>query len=265
MLMTRDDDRLWTDRSRLRESQYRTDANLAARQSLYRWQHPRLDLPKLVLDLAAPRGSEAVADIGCGNGAYLAELGRRGHAGPVLGIDLSAGMLHAARSRAPAAILAAGDAAGLPLRDEVSDLTLAMHMLYHLPRPPAAVRELRRITRPGGQVLVVLNGQDHLRELRDLITIALGSSTGRPPPGRERLRLDEGEDLLASEFTSVTRHEFTSELVDPEPGPVEAYVRSMPIAQDLPDPGEFAAAVASLIPGSGTFRIRTHTGCLVCY
>lgn len=263
MLMTGDNDRLWTDRSRLRDVQYRTDANLAARQSLYRWQQPRLDLPKLVLDLAALRGSDTVADVGCGNGAYLAELARRGHAGAVLGMDLSVGMLHAARSRAPAAILAAGDAASLPLRDEVSDLTLAVHMLYHLPRPPAAVRELHRITRPGGQVLVVLNGQDHLRELRDLITITLGS-TDRPPPRRERLRLDEGEDLLASEFTSVTRHDFTSELVDPEPGPVEAYVRSMTITQDMPDPGAFAATVASLIPSSGTFRIRTHTGCLVC-
>ena len=264
MLMARDDGRLWTGRSRLLDAQYRTDANLAARQSLYIWQRPRRDLPPMVLDLAALRGSETVADVGCGNGAYLAELGRRGHAAPVLGIDLSAGMLHAARSRAPAAILAAGDAAALPLRDDISDLTLAMHMLYHLPRPSAAVRELRRITRPGGQVLVVLNGQDHLRELHDLVTTALGSITGGQLPHRERLRLDDGEDFLASEFTSVTRHDFTSELLIPDPGPVEDYVRSMTITQDLPDPGAFAAAVASLIPRSGTFRVRTHTGCLVC-
>jgi trans-aconitate methyltransferase len=65
-----------------------------------RWQHPRLDLPPLVLDLAGLRGSETITDAGCGNGAYLAELTRRGHAGQVLGIDLSAGMLYAARSRA---------------------------------------------------------------------------------------------------------------------------------------------------------------------
>ena len=49
--------------------QYRTDANLAARQSLYRWQRPRLDLPPLVLDLAGLRGSETVTDVGCANGA----------------------------------------------------------------------------------------------------------------------------------------------------------------------------------------------------
>jgi len=264
MMMTGDDDRLWTSRSRLRDVQYRTDANLAARQSLYRRQQPQLDLPRLVLDRAALDGSERVADVGCGNGGYLAELARRGHAGPVLGIDLSVGMLDAARRRAPAAVLAAGDAAALPLRDAASDLTLAMHMLHHLPQPRAAIRELRRITRPGGQVLVVLNGEDHLRELRDLITAALAGVTGRQPPRLQRLRLDEGQALLASEFGSVTRHDFAGELLIPGTGPVRDYVRSMPVTQDLPDPEEFAAAVAGLVPGGGMFRVRTHIGCLVC-
>lgn len=106
MPMIGDEDRLWADRSLLRGVQYRTDANLAARQSLYRWQRPRLDLPPLVLDLAGLRGSETITDVGCANGAYLADLARRGHQGPVLGMDLSPGMLNAARSRAPAALLA---------------------------------------------------------------------------------------------------------------------------------------------------------------
>ena len=181
----------------------------------------------------------------------------------MLGIDLSVGMLHAARSRAPAAILAAGDAAALALRDAVSDVTLAAHMLYHLPQPSAAVRELRRITRPGGQVLVVLNGHDHLRELRELITIALASSAGGRPAGGDRLRLGDAEELLVDEFRSVTRHDFTSELLIPGPEPVEDYVRSMSITQGLPDPCGFAEAVASLIPG-GTFRVRTRAGRLVC-
>lgn len=230
LLMTRDDARLWTDRSCLQNLQYRTDANLAARQSIYAYQQPRLDLPPVVLGLAALRGDETVVDVGCGNGAYLAELAHHGHAGPMLGVDLSAGMLQAARSRAPGASLVAGDAAALPLRDNASGLTLAMHMLYHVPEPPAAVRELRRITQPGGQVLVMLNGEDHLRELRDLITTALRNVTSREPPLRERLR---------------AQHVIT---------------------QDLPDPGAFATAVGRLVPtdDQGVFRVRTHSGCLVC-
>jgi len=96
--------------------------------------------------------------------------------------------------------------------DDAADLTLAMHMLYHVPEPSAAVRELRRITHPGGQVLVVLNGEDHLRELRELIATARRDFTNGEPPGPGRLRLDEGEGLLAREFTSVTRHDFAGEL-----------------------------------------------------
>jgi len=79
----------WFDPRALRDGQYATDANLAARQSIYAYQRPRTDLPALVLDRAALRGDETVADVGCGNGRYLAALSARGHRGPVVGIDLS--------------------------------------------------------------------------------------------------------------------------------------------------------------------------------
>ena len=197
----------WTDRAYLREFQYKTDVNLAARQSIYAYQQPRVDLARETLALAALAGDEVVADIGCGNGHYLAELARLGHAGPVLGADMSPGMLLAARIGAPRAGLMVADAAALPVRDGAAGLTLAMHMLYHVPEPDRAVRELRRITRPGGRVIVGLNGADHLRELRGLIAQAL-ASLGRPVPPRERIRLDQGEALLRSQFASVTRHDF---------------------------------------------------------
>lgn len=255
---------LWTDRSCLRQHQYRTDTNLAARQSVYAYQRPQIDLPAVVIDLANARGDETVADVGCGNGAYLAELARRGHAGPVLGVDLSEGMLAAARRRAPDAALAAGDAAALPLRDHVASLTLAPHMLYHVPGLRAAIRELRRITRPGGTVLVVLNGHDHLRELADLVSAALQDLGGQAPP-RAHPRLEDGQNLLASQFASVIRHDFISELRIPAPEPVESYVRSMIGVQNQPDPDAVAAAVARRLPAcGGPMRVHAHTGCLVC-
>jgi hypothetical protein len=66
---------VWTDRCCLQQVQYGTEANLAARQSLYAYQHPPIDLPAAVLDLATLRGDETVADVGCGNGGYLADTG----------------------------------------------------------------------------------------------------------------------------------------------------------------------------------------------
>jgi SAM-dependent methyltransferase len=266
--MAADDARLWTDRSWLRDVQYRTDANLAARQSLYAYQHPRLNLPAWALGLTALTGAEAVADIGCGNGMYLAELARRGHAGPVVGVDLATGMLRAARRRAPGTRLIAGDAAALPLRDGAFGLTMAMQMLDHVPGPDAAVRELRRVTRPGGRALVVLNCPGHLRELREAVTAALPESArGQAWVTGGRLRLDDGAELLAREFATVTKHDVTSELLLPGPQPVADYVRSTNAAHAVPDSEALVADVLRLLPRGrdGTIRIQAHTGCLIAW
>lgn len=253
----------WTDRAVLTDGQYRNGANLAARQSVYAFQQPRIDLPATVLSLARLKGTEMVADIGCGNGAYLAELGRRRHRGHAIGIDLSGGMLQAARWAAPGAGVLRGDASQLPLADGCAEVALAPHMLYHVPDPRAAITELRRVTRPGGRVLVVLNGPDHLRELREMVAAALG--TARAGGWEERLRLDEGEDLLRSVFGRVKRHDFTAELVLTDSAPVAAYLRSMIPVQQLPDPdGAVTEAVRAIPFGpDGTYRVRTHCGCLL--
>lgn len=261
---------LWADRSFLRDVQYRTDANLVARQSIYAYLQPPFDLIGRVLDLALPadgRGVGVVADIGCGNGLYLAELARRGQGQHLIGADMSPGMLRAAGQRAsdaglpPPALLAA-DAAALPFRDESADLTLAMYMLYHVPEPELAVRELRRITR--GRLVVGLDGDDHHREMRELITAALADiGQGAVPLISERFSLDQGEIILRRMFTSVTRYDFLGRLVIPDPEPVAAYVRSMSVAARFPDPGALVQAVTRRLRG-GSFQDTSHGGCLVC-
>jgi SAM-dependent methyltransferase len=270
--MAKDEAFLLTDRDYLRQRQYGTDAHLSARQSIYQFQRPPVDLPARVLDLAALTGTETVADVGCGNGRYLAELARRGHRGRALGLDLSAGMLAAARTAAGNAGLAAGDAAALPLAEHVADVTLAPHMLYHVPDKPAAVRELRRITRPGGQALVVLNATDHLAEL-SAVAVAAAVDVGLPraaslaeirPDGG--VDLDAGARLLGAEFGSVERHDFVSDLAVPGPEPILAYIASLRPVESSDSAEDIIAAAARLLSaaGDGAIRIRTHTGCLIC-
>jgi hypothetical protein len=85
-------------------------------------------------------------------------------------------------------------------------------------------------------------------------------------PGSPSTAGSGGEELLASQFTCITRHDFTSELFIPGPQPIEDYVRSMTITQNLPAPQALVTAVARLLPtvGQDPYRIRTHSGCLVC-
>jgi SAM-dependent methyltransferase len=280
----------WNTPAFLRDVQYRTDANLAARQSIYVYQHPRLDLQARVIDLAAPAPGATVADVGCGNGAYLAELASRGFTGRVLGLDMSLGMLAAARDRltlvgpgAPARSGAAGsadapapptapggvalicaDATALPLPDCVADLTLAMHMLYHVPDPSEAVRELRRVTRPGGRVVIGLNAPDHLRELREIAAAARGDV--RPGGRRERLTLDDGEALARASFSTVARHDFVTELRVPDPQPIADYIRSMSGTEHSADPDRVVATVLARFPAApgAVLTITAHPGILIC-
>src|SRR5258706_14710373 len=170
-------------------------------------------------------------------------------------------------ARAPAAWLFAGDAARLPLRDGAGDLTLAMHMLYHVAEPTVAVVELRRATRPGGRVVVGLNSDDHLTEHRALVTAELfAAGLHASHVVRERIRLDAGAELLAGVFDSVIRHNVTGELRLPDQRPVADYVRSMSITQSTPEGEQLVQAVTGRLnfDADGIFRVTTHSGWLVC-
>lgn len=89
-----------------------------------------------------------VLDLGCGVGLLLERLS----AGRHCGVDLSLGMLAAARRREVA--VAQGDALRLPFLDDSFDLVFARALLHHLPRPQEGVGEIARVLRPGGQAIL---------------------------------------------------------------------------------------------------------------
>jgi SAM-dependent methyltransferase len=258
----------WTDQEFLRDDQYRTEENLRRRQSIYAFQQPAIDLPRVVLELVSTTGHESVVDVGCGNGRYLAELARRRHVGLVIGIDMSAGMLAVAGDNAPEARSVCGDACALPLRTGRADLVLAMHMLYHVPDTALAIHELRRVTAMSGKVVIGLNESDHLREVRAAFASAeqnLGLHLGTPG---ERLTLSKGQELMLAAFGSVERHDFVAELVLTELGPIERYVLSTISSRFVPEAqqADYVAQVLANLPltENGELRIRTHSGCLIC-
>jgi ubiquinone/menaquinone biosynthesis C-methylase UbiE len=259
------------DRGYLTGVQYASDGNLSARQAIYRFQQPLIRSSAWALDLVPLAGDERILDVGCGNGLHLAELTRREHRGAVCGMDLSNGMLPAARARSDAALLV-GDAQRLPFADASFDRVLAMHMLYHVPDRDLAIAEFRRVLRPDGVALALTNSHRHLEELNDLVGAALFELNGTDPARlRAYLRFssESGEAELRRHFATVVRHDVESTLVVTEVDAVVAYVESMgSIAQasaaGSPILREVEARTRAVIEREGAFRIRTEVGCFVC-
>jgi SAM-dependent methyltransferase len=256
--------------------QYGDDRNLAARQSIYAFQRPRLNLHGSSIDLAELAGDESVLDVGCGNGRYLAELRSRGHRGLVCGADLSEGMLRTARLEAGDASLLVTDAQELPFASDSFDVVLAMHMLYHVPDRAQALTEMRRVVRPRGIALVLTNSWLHFQELDELLmecaAATVGASRVRDRTSLTRFKIEDGGEELEAVFSDVRLHRFSSELVIDEAEPVVAYARSM--GMFVMDRGggheldeivvELERRVVASIEADGAFRITTACGCFVC-
>jgi SAM-dependent methyltransferase len=184
-------------------TQYATSGNLAARQGLWAnsRRDPSFDLTAWVIDLVGIGRDEerAVLDAGCGNGMYERALRERGHAGSIVAVDLSAGMLpHVA-----GAARVQADVTSLPLQSDLFDVALAPHMLYHVPDVRAAARELRRVLRPDGVLVAVTNGFANLIELRRLVEAAVGTGWQMVRPADIQFSLENGAELLSAAFGSV--------------------------------------------------------------
>ncbi|MBO1753823.1 class I SAM-dependent methyltransferase [Allobranchiibius sp. CTAmp26] len=112
----------------------------------------------LLAGLVDSTGGGPVADLGCGPGQVAAQLRRCG-VEHVVGIDLSPLMLAAGHARHSDLDFAAGDLRALPLADGVLAGATAFYSIVHLhpSQRLAVLREMARVLRPGGQVLVAFH------------------------------------------------------------------------------------------------------------
>src|SRR3954452_25104202 len=89
--------------------------------------------------LAAPR---TVCEVGCGDGAVLAVLGRRGFGGERVGYETSASGVRLAAERPETEPPHVSDGARLPVPTDPYDLVFATHVLEHVPDPAPMTAEL---------------------------------------------------------------------------------------------------------------------------
>jgi len=177
----------------------------------------RADLTEHVRRFVQPTGDERALDAGTGTGALAFALAP--YVAEVLGVDREPALLEQARLRAgafPNVTFAEGDITRLDLISGTFDLAGCARTLHHVRRPELAMAELSRVTRFGGQVLVI----DQIAPIDPLLAVELDRFERARDPSHARLLPDiDVRALLEANGLVVVRTEFHEERRD-----VDAYL-----------------------------------------
>jgi len=98
-----------------------------------------------------PRG-KLLLDLGCGTGLFMRRYGELG--GTAVGLDISRGMVEAARGQGGWFEYLVGNAEVLPFRNRTFDAVSCMLAFSYLERPSSMLAEAFRVLKPGGSIAV---------------------------------------------------------------------------------------------------------------
>lgn len=129
--------------------------------------------------LSGARPGDRVLDVGCGTGYLTRRMAKAvGPGGSVLGIDPSAEVIAYARRKTPEPHCSyeTGVGEALDASDGSFDVVVTALAMHHLPEVlrPVALREMYRVLRPGGRLLVADFRPPRTRPVRHLITASAG-------------------------------------------------------------------------------------------
>src|SRR3954453_6088840 len=110
-------------------------------------------------DAAKVSSKDRVLDVGCGTGVLARAVAARVAApDQVTGLDINEGMLTVARRIEPRIDWRHGDATELPFSDDTYDVVMSQFSLMYFPDRIGAVKEMVRVLKPGGRLVVAVWG-----------------------------------------------------------------------------------------------------------
>lgn len=191
-----------------------------------------------------------VADVGCGDGAMLAELARRGFGESRVGYELSRTAVEIAREQPGIDEVRVFDGERLPAEDGAYDLGILSHVLEHVPDPAATLRETARVCRA-----VVLE-----------VPLEANVSAGRPAKrahAEEIGHLHRFDRVAVDRFVADAGMRVVARLSDPLPRAVHTYWAQTPRGRAAGTAKWAARRALTLVPPVGERLITVHHAALV--
>jgi SAM-dependent methyltransferase len=239
--------------------QYSDDQKLRIRIDTHETYSERRGFHQWVLRHVAAERGQRLLDVGSGPGEYHPLL----QGVDVVALDTSLGMLAKVRARRVNA-----DAQALPFGDRSFDRVMSNHMLYHVPDKPRALREMRRVAKPGGRVTITANLRSSYANLWELRNAALAELGLAPQHGTGYWFAAEDVDLVASVFPDVRVEIWNDAFVFPSAEPVLRYLATGPAGVASEDERERLFAllrprIDEIVAREGVFRVPKGAGCFI--
>jgi SAM-dependent methyltransferase len=220
--------------------QYASESGLKVRRDAQLQFREGPDAFDVAFDQVSRLNPHRVLEVGCGMGNFAKRLARETSA-EVVATDLSPRMVELAAAQGLDARVA--DVEALPFVEGEFDCAVANAMLYHVADLGRALSELARVLEPGGRLVAITIGAEHMAEVWDLVQFE------RPERPFSR---ENAEQLLADHFVRVERSDVDAELVFPDATAVHQYVESTIFGDAVPRPlpdfdGPFRAGIRATV------------------
>lgn len=192
-------------------AEYDFGVGYALRWLFYEYVEDGRDFHSEAVRILGLKGDENILDVGCGQGAFLKSVDQQGHSGTLVGLDYSNTFEYVSQNTpvrfvaADASCFVSGDkCAALPFADSSFDVTTALFMLYHVDSPESTLRDMTRITRPDGKIIVATSAQNNKQQHRRFeALLAKDMGVEKPPRYTRTFTTEIAENLLPRLFNQV--------------------------------------------------------------
>lgn len=188
--------------------------------------------------LAGKEKTRSVLDVGCGEGYYLRELKKRLPLEETVGVDISRDAVRLAAGADKESVYLTATASHLPLADASADLVTSLFAL-------TVAEEFHRVLAPGGRLLLVTAGREHLLALRRLIYREVFEREEKKPEVFTGFRLEE-EKTLEFSFTLENKED------------IQALLGMTPHVKRISAEGAARAAAAEILRDQAQVCFRVY-------